>query len=118
MSLVDEVTKGLYNLKFALNHSYLFQSYILASIVGLLQCLSVILVEFVNIEIILTSIVPTDIVYNFIALAIIAEFDDFVFESLRSESMKLLIEAEVTEKIFVFRHTTSKKCKEHELSTV
>lgn len=85
---------------------------------GLLQCVSVILVEFVNIEIILTSIAPTDIVYNFIALAVIAEFDDFVYESLRSESMKTLIEAEVTEKIFVFRHTTSKKCKDEELSTV
>jgi hypothetical protein len=34
-------------------------------------------VEVANIEIILTSVTPTDIVYNFIALAIIAEFDDF-----------------------------------------
>jgi hypothetical protein len=37
------------------------------------------LVEIVNIEIILTSLDPLDIVYNFVALAIIAEFDDFVF---------------------------------------
>jgi hypothetical protein len=36
-------------------------------------------VEVANIEIILTSVTPTDIVYNFIALAIIAEFDDFVY---------------------------------------
>lgn len=66
----------------------------------------------------MTSITPTDIVYNFIALAVIAEFDDFVFQSLRSESMKKLIEPEVTEKVLVVRHTTSKKCKDHELSTV
>lgn len=58
----------------------------------------------------MTSITPTDIVYNFIALAVIAEFDDFVYQSLRSESMKKLIEADVTEKILVVRHTTSKKC--------
>lgn len=83
-----------------------------------MQSLSVILVEIVNIEIILTSIYPTDIVYNFIALAVIAEFNDFVYQSLRSESMKKLIEAEVTEKILVIRHTTSKKCKAWELSTV
>jgi hypothetical protein len=83
-----------------------------------MQSLSVILVEIVNIEIILTSIYPTDIVYNFIALAVIAEFNDFVYQSLRSESMKKLIETEVTEKILVIRHTTSKKCKEWELSTV
>ncbi len=83
-----------------------------------MHSVSVILVEIVNIEIILTSIVPTDIVYNFIALAIIAEFNDFVYQSLRSESMKKLIEAEVTEKILVIRHTSSKKCKDWELSTV
>ena len=75
-------------------------------------------VEVANIEIILTSITPTDIVYNFIALAIIDEFDDFVYQSLRSESMKKLIEAEVTEEVLIVRHTSSKKCKDDELSTV
>lgn len=118
LSLVDEVTKGLQNLKFSLNHPYLFQSYTTACVVTFLQTLSVICVEVVNIEIILTSLTPTDIVYNFIALAVIAEFDDFVYESLRSESMKKLVEAEITEKILVVRHTTSKKCKEWEKSTV
>lgn len=59
-----------------------------------------------------------DIVYNFIALAIIAEFDDFVYAALRNESMKKLIDKEVTDKVLVVRHTTSKKCQEHELSTV
>lgn len=78
----------------------------------------VILVEIVNIVIILTSLNPVDIVYNFIALAIIAEFDDFVYASLRNESMKKLIEKEVTERVLVIRHTSSKKCKDNELSTV
>ena len=79
LSLVDEVTKGLQNFKFALNHSYLFQSSETAAIIGFLQSTIVLFVEIVNIEIILTSLTPTDIVYNFIALAVIAEFDDFVF---------------------------------------
>jgi hypothetical protein len=78
----------------------------------------VILVEIVNITIILTSLNPVDIVYNFIALAIIAEFDDFVYASLRNESMKKLIEKEVTERVLVINHTSSKKCKDHELSSV
>lgn len=78
----------------------------------------VILVETVNIEIILTSLNPVDIVYNFIALAIIAEFDDFVYASLRNETMKKLIEKEVTGKVLIIRHTTSKKCKDFEKSTV
>ena len=79
LSLVDEVTKGLQNFKFALNHSYLFQSSVTAAIIGFLQSTIVLLVEVVNIEIILTSLTPTDIVYNLIALAVIAEFDDFVY---------------------------------------
>lgn len=77
-----------------------------------------ILVEIANIEIILTSLTPTDIVYNFIALAVIAEFDDFVFYSLRGESMKKLIDGEITETILITRHTTSKKCKDYEQSDV
>ncbi len=76
------------------------------------------MVEVVNIEIILTSLNPVDIVYNFIALAIIAEFDDFVYSSLRSESMKKLIEREVTEKILIVQHTSSKKCKAGEKSKI
>lgn len=85
---------------------------------GFLQAVVVILVEAVNITIILTSLNPVDIVYNFIALAIIAEFDDFVYASLRNESMKKLIEKEVTEKVLVIKHTTSKKCKVEEMSDV
>lgn len=76
------------------------------------------MVEAVNITIILTSLNPVDIVYNFIALAIIAEFDDFVYASLRNESMKKLIEKEVTERVLIIKHTTSKKCKVEELSDV
>ncbi len=53
-------------------------------------------VELVNIEIILTSLDPVDLVYNFIALAIIAEFDEFVYAALRNEPMKLLTKNEIT----------------------
>jgi hypothetical protein len=51
-------------------------------------------------------------------LAIIAEFDNYVYDSLKNESFKELIEPEFSEKIFKIRHTTSKKAKENELSTV
>lgn len=79
LSLVDEVTRGMTNWKFALNHSYMFTSLNQTCCICFLQCSAVLLVEIVNIMIILTSLTPTDIVYNFIALAVIAEFDDFVF---------------------------------------
>lgn len=118
LSLVDEVTKGMTNLKFCINHDYMFANPNQAAVTCLLQTVIVIMVEIVNIEIILTSIYPTDIVYNFIALAIIAEFDDFVYQSLRSESLKKLIDSDVCEKILIIRHTSSKKCKDHELSDI
>ena len=59
------------------------------------------LVEIVNIEIILTSLNPCDIVYNFIALDIITNFDNYVYDSLRGESMKKLIQESVTQKILI-----------------
>lgn len=55
---------------------------------------------------------------NFIALAIIAEFDNFVYESLRNESIKKLLAPEVAEEVLVIQRTSSKKCKEDELSQV
>ena len=47
-----------------------------------------------------------------------AEFDNYVFESLKNESMKVLVEKKFYKKVIVIRHTTSKKCREEELSTV
>ena len=48
--------------------------------------------EFANVALILTATDPINCTLNFIALAIIAEFDNFVFEALRNESMKNLLE--------------------------
>ena len=118
LSLIDEVYAGLDMMKYSLNQFYMFDSYLTAWIVGLLQCSIVIMVELVNICVILTSFDPIDIVFNFIALAIIAEFDNYVFESLRNESMKKLLDDTVNNRILVIRHTTSKRCREDELSDV
>jgi hypothetical protein len=78
----------------------------------------VIAIELVNIEIILTSVNPVDIVYKFVSLAVIAEFDDFVYSALKNEPMKILITEEITDSLLVIRHTTSPACGSHELSTV
>ena len=48
----------------------------------------------------------------------IAEFDNYVFESLKNETFKELVEEEFTDKVIKIRHTSSKKAKDHELSTV
>jgi len=40
-------------------------------------------------------------VYKFVALAVIAEFDDFVFSALRNEPMKVLVKENVTESVLI-----------------
>ena len=71
-----------------------------------------------NIGVICTALDPISIVYNFIALAIIAEFDNYVYSSMKNESFKELIEKKFVKKVLVIKHTTSKKCKEDEYSGV
>ena len=53
---------------------------------------------------------------NFVALTVIADFDNYVFESMTNEFMKKMLEEEVVEENFVIRFTTSKRCGEKELS--
>ena len=72
--------------------------------------------ETLNNAIILTSFAPLATVFNFIALAVIADFDNFVFESMSNEYFKKLLEEEVVERNFRIEHTTSKRCPKDDLS--
>jgi len=51
-------------------------------------------------------------------LAIIAEFDNYVYGSLENESFKELTEKAFTSRTLIVEHTTSKKCKSTEMSRV
>lgn len=59
-----------------------------------------------------------DIIFNFIALAILNDFDNFVFASLKNESFKELIERNFVSQATKIKHTTSKKCDVTEMSEV
>jgi len=118
MSLIDELDSSLKNMKYALNQNYNFQRPNLAFITAYLHFLAVVFTEFTNIAIILYSPDPINIVLNFIAIAIITEFDDYVYASVRNEPCKKLIEKECYEKVLVVHHTTSKSCGDQELSYV
>ncbi len=56
------------------------------------------------------------IVSNFVALVIVAEFDNYVYSSMKVESFRVLIEKTFTEKAFVICHTTSIKCADSEIT--
>ena len=81
-------------MKFALNHPQKFLWYQQAFELGLFRTLSTAAVESLSLAIVFTSATVSDVVFNFIALAVIDEFDEFVFDALRSDSFKSLLEEE------------------------
>jgi Na+-transporting NADH:ubiquinone oxidoreductase subunit NqrB len=78
-------------MKFALAHSYRFDSLFVAYLVGLLQTVSIFVIEIVNFIVILTSSNYLETVMNFMALAVIADFDDAFFSSLGEEDLKQIV---------------------------
>ena len=75
------------------------------------------LTEVANLIVLCACNDAVNIIFNFTAIAIVAEFDNFVFESLKNESFKELLDEKFTEKVLIIRHTTSKKCGQDELSS-
>jgi len=103
-------------MKYSVNHPYKFESYMTAFSSAFSQFWSSISIEIANIIVICCTADTLSIISNFVALVIIAEFDNYVFSSMKDESFRLLIENEFTEKAFVIEHTSSKKCSQTELS--
>lgn len=118
LSCVDEVHAGLMMMKFSVNHAYKFHSFSFAWLSGFLQYFGCLNVELANIGVICAANDTIDIVFNFIALAIIAEFDNYVYGSMKAESFKSLCEPEFCKEVLVISHTSSKKCKPEEKSVV
>jgi hypothetical protein len=75
-------------------------------------------VELANIGVICGANDTIDIVFNFIALAIIAEFDNYVYGSMKDESFKTLTGEDFCKAVLTISHTTSKKCRDHEISKI
>ena len=82
---------------------------------GFLQSQITIVVEFVCVMVIVVQNSPLNVVLNFISLAVIADFDGYIYEA-QIESLKLLVEREDKEPILRIRHTTSTRCKPEEIS--
>ena len=68
-------------------------------------------VEFVSLFIILQSTSTQDIVFNFVAISVISDFDNFVYSSLRNEKLKELIQEDAAENLLPISFTTSCKAK-------
>ena len=90
----------------------------MAWIAGFLQTVSSLSVELANIGVICGADDTISIVFNFIALAIIAEFDEYVLASMKGETYRCLLEEKFLKKVIKIQHTSSKKCAETDLSKV
>lgn len=97
-------------MKYALNNPLKFQDYRLAFIAGFFQSSVIFLVEILNIIAILEANNVFDIVLNFIALAILSEFDDFVYGAIRNEKFKELLDPANQAKVMEISYTTSSLC--------
>lgn len=97
-------------MKFALNHHYRFGDYKIAFLSGFMQATMIFVVETVNFITILTSNSMGDIVKDFMALAIISEFDDFFYGALGDDENKTFLEnKDDFEDMFVVKRTTSSR---------
>ena len=125
----NEIFSGMQNMKFVLNHDYRFDSVGYAFLAGLMQVFCSMLIEVVNLLTILQRNTVIDIVMNFMALAVIIDFDDFFFSALGKNFIKKIITDQQEDEsnykqLYMITKTTSKEARgrveyipEHELTT-
>ena len=77
-------------MKYAVNHPWKFKDYdyAIAFLAGLLQATMALCVESVNYIALITNRTHLDLLLNFMALVVIADFDDFFFGALFDRTYK------------------------------
>lgn len=91
ISLTDETKQGFALMKYANNHPWKFRDWSQAYSIGACQTIVVITVEVVNLAILNTNQTIMDIIMNFLALVIIADFDDYFFLTVANEPLSKFI---------------------------
>ena len=86
ISLSDSLELGMRMMKYSINHSWKFTSWKLSFFAGLMQIITIVLVELTTILVILATNDPLDIVMNFMALVVISDFGTFFYSGLGTNS--------------------------------
>lgn len=95
-------------MKFSLNHDFRFSNYKVAFLAGFLQTTILCIVELVNMLCILTASSMLDVVMNFMALAVIAEFDDTFYAALGNDDNKNILSGHaIFQHLFTITKTSS-----------
>lgn len=92
MTMKSEFEIGMQNMKLVLNHDWRFENFVLeAFMVGLMQTVTAVLIEVVNLVVILKNDTVIDVVMNFMALEIVANFDNIFYAALGENMIKELV---------------------------
>ena len=95
-------------MKYAVNHPWKFERYGAAFLCGFLQSTNVIIVELVNFIALLTNTSIIDVIMNFLALVVIAEFDEYFYSAIsRSELVDIVKGDEPYGDFLIHQRTTS-----------
>ena len=78
-------------MKYALNHPWKFRASNVAYIIGLIQSIVSVFTEGISIAILLSTRTYIDAVKDFIALVVINDFDNMIFNYLKDENLSKLI---------------------------
>ena len=94
VSLSGELNQGLNNMKYAVNHPWKFNNYKIAWFCGFMQAFNVFVVETVNFAALLTNFTIIEIIMNFLALVVIAEFDEYFFNAVKTDPLASIVRGE------------------------
>ena len=109
IKLAPELNQAMNIMKYSVNHSWKFDYYRIAFFAGFLQAIMVISVEVINFVNLLLTNQILEIVMNFLALAVIADFDDFFYNALFDNQFKRVITDSETYGNFLLIQTTTSK---------
>ena len=99
-------------MKYAVNHDWKFRNYQVAWLCGFMQAFNVVVVELVNFAALLTNSTILDIIMNFLALVVIADFDEYFYSAIKNDELADIVTAESPyENFLIIQRTTSKGAK-------
>ena len=81
-------------MKYSVNHPWKFNDYRVAWLCGFMQAFNVIVVETVNFAALLTNFTIIDIIMNFLALVVIAQFDEYFFDVVKTDPLANIVRGE------------------------
>ena len=97
-------------MKYAVNHPWKFKNMGAAFFIGFSQTFTVVFVEVINLIILTSNYTILDIIMNFLALVVIAEFDDYFAQTLSKNPILKKLEAgeEISQLALLIQTTSSR----------